>query len=84
MWLICIIHLMQMDQSKGITQDTLTLREKEILKLIAEGYSNSKIGTVLNISTRTVSTHRDNIRRKLHVNNVAGMVRYAFKFKLVE
>lgn len=73
-----------MEDSKEITRDKLTLREQEILKLIAEGYSNHKIGTVLNISTRTVSTHRDNIRRKLHVNNVAGMVRYAFRFKLVE
>lgn len=73
-----------MEDPKGITQDTLTTREQEILKLVAEGYSNHKIGTVLNISSRTVSTHRDNIRRKLHVNNVAGMVRYAFKFKLVE
>ena len=73
-----------MEYPKGITQDTLTSREQEILKLIVEGYSNLKIGTVLNISTRTVSTHRDNIRRKLRVNNVAGMVRYAFKFKLVE
>lgn len=73
-----------MEDPIGITQDTLTPREKEILKLIAEGYSNTNIGTVLNISARTVSTHRDNIRRKLRVNNIAGMVRYAFKFKLIK
>lgn len=73
-----------MEDPIGITQDTLTLREKEILKLVAEGYSNTNIGTVLNISARTVSTHRDNIRRKLRVNNIAGMVRYAFKFKLIK
>lgn len=73
-----------MEDPIGITEDILTIREKEILKLIAEGYSNTNIGTVLNISARTVSTHRDNIRRKLRVNNIAGMIRYAFKFKLVE
>lgn len=73
-----------MEDPTGITQDTLTLREKEILKLVAEGYSNTNIGTVLNISSRTVSTHRDNIRRKLRVNNVAGMIRYAFKFNLIK
>ena len=74
----------QMEDLKGITQDTLTAREREILKLIAEGYSNANIGTVLNISARTVSTHRDNMRRKLRVNNIAGMIRYAFKFKIIE
>lgn len=73
-----------MEDPEGISQDLLTLREIEILKLVAEGYSNTNIATILNISSRTVSTHRDNIRRKLRVNNVAGMIRYAFKFKLIK
>lgn len=64
--------------------DILTPRETEVLQLIARGYSNAKIGTILNISARTVSTHRDNLRRKLNVNNVAGLIHYAFKFNLFE
>jgi len=55
----------------------LTEREIEILKLIAEGYSNKEIGDKLFISHRTVDTHRTNLMRKLEVNNIAGLVRFA-------
>jgi len=62
----------------------LTRRETQILKLIAEGYSNIQIGKFLQISHRTVDTHRSNIRNKLGVNNLAGMIRFAFREKLIE
>ena len=55
----------------------LTTREIEILKLIAEGYSNKEIGDKLFISHRTVDTHRTNLMKKLDVNNVAGIIRFA-------
>lgn len=55
----------------------LTSREIEILKLIAEGYSNKEIGDKLFISHRTVDTHRTNLMKKLDVNNVAGIIRFA-------
>jgi len=64
--------------------NTLTNRETEILKLIAAGYSNTQIGKLLEISHRTVDTHRTNIRNKLGVNNLAGMIRYALKAKLID
>lgn len=57
----------------------LTDRETEILKLIAEGYSNKEIGEKLFISHRTVDTHRTNLMNKLEVNNIAGLIRYAIK-----
>lgn len=57
----------------------LTDREIEILKLIAEGYTNRKIGEKLFISHRTVDTHRTNMMKKLNVNNVAGLITYAIK-----
>ncbi len=57
----------------------LTEREIEILKLIAEGLSNKEIGEKLYISHRTVDTHRTNLMKKLEVNNIAGLIRYAIK-----
>ena len=59
--------------------EELTKREIEILKLIAEGYSNTEIGNMLYISHRTVDTHRTNIMRKLNVKNIAGLIKYAIQ-----
>ena len=61
----------------------LTVREVEILKLIADGYSNTKIGKFLGISHRTVDTHRTNIRNKIGVKNLAGMIRYALQANII-
>jgi DNA-binding NarL/FixJ family response regulator len=55
----------------------LTDREIEIIKLIAEGFSNKQIGEKLFISHRTVDTHRTNLMNKLNVHNVAGIVKFA-------
>jgi DNA-binding NarL/FixJ family response regulator len=63
----------QLDESV----EELTKREIEILKLIAEGYSNTEIGGILYISPRTVDTHRTNIMKKLNVKNIAGLIKYA-------
>lgn len=63
--------------------DELTDREMEILKLIAEGLSNTQIGDKLFISPRTVDTHRTNLMRKLNVSNIAGLIRIAYKNKLI-
>lgn len=63
---------------------SLTNREIEILKLIANGYSNTQIGKLLEISHRTVDTHRTNIRNKLGVSNLAGMIKYALQSKLID
>ncbi len=59
--------------------EELTKREIEILKLIAEGYSNTEIGGMLYISPRTVDTHRTNIMKKLNVKNIAGLIKYAIQ-----
>lgn len=61
----------------GNSDDNLTERETEILVLIAEGFSNKEIGEKLFISHRTVDTHRTNLMRKLEVNNIAGLIKYA-------
>ena len=62
----------------------ITKREKEILRLIAQEYSNPEIAKELFISIRTVDTHRRNLLDKLQVKNTAGLVKYAYKLGLVE
>lgn len=57
----------------------LTKREREILGLIADGFSNKEIGEKLFISHRTVDTHRTNLMKKLDVNNIAGLIGFAIK-----
>ncbi len=65
-------------------QVKLTNRESEILKLIAEEYSNPEIAEKLFISIRTVDTHRRNLLDKLQAKNTAGLVRYAMKHGIVD
>lgn len=57
----------------------LTLREKQILTMIADGKTSKQIGEAYYISQWTVNKHRSNIREKLGLNNISGMVRYAIK-----
>ena len=61
----------------------LTKREKEILKLIVEEYSNQQIADRLEISLRTVETHRFNLTQKLSVKNTAGLVKEAMRLGLI-
>lgn len=63
---------------------TLTEREKTILKYLAEGNSNKHVARALDISVRTVETHRRNIKSKLDVKTSAGLVRYAIESGLVD
>ncbi len=61
----------------------LTEREVQILQMIAEGNTNAQIADRLSISIRTVDTHRKNIMSKLNIHNVAGLVKYAIKHKII-
>lgn len=56
---------------------SLTVREREVLKYICEGKSNSEVAEILRISNRTVETHRANMMSKLNLKNTAELVRYA-------
>ena len=62
----------------------ITEREIEVLKLIADEYSNSEIAERLFISVRTVDTHRRNLLEKLGVKNTAGLVKYAIQNGLLD
>jgi DNA-binding NarL/FixJ family response regulator len=69
---------------KGDPDQLLSPRERTIVKLIAEGYSNKGVSGILNLSIKTTETHRAAAMRKLNVNSTAGLVRYAVRAKLVE
>ncbi|MDB4534486.1 response regulator transcription factor [Vicingaceae bacterium] len=78
---ILINSLMNKDSVEDSSE--LSKREVEILGLVADGLTNKVIGEMLNISSRTVETHRRNILDKLGVKNTAEMVRYAIENKIV-
>lgn len=62
----------------------LSSREIEVIKYIAEGYTNGEIAEFLHLSTHTVTTHRKNIMAKLGTKNTAGIVIYAVKTGLIQ
>jgi DNA-binding NarL/FixJ family response regulator len=61
----------------------LTSRQCEILQLIAEGYTTKDIAQRLDLSVSTVETHRTQIMQRLDIHDIAGLVRYAIRTKLV-
>ena len=63
--------------------DTLTAREKEVLKLLAEGNSVKEIAGDLDLSLKTVETHKFNLMRKLDIHNMAQLVQYAIQKKII-
>lgn len=63
--------------------ETLTQREKEILKLIAEGYKSTEIADILFISAKTVNKHRSNLMDKLNLHNVSALTAFAIEKGLV-
>jgi two-component system response regulator NreC len=65
------------------TFDMLTQREKEILKLIAEGYKNKEIANCLYVSVKTVDKHRTNLMKKLDLHNVSALTTFAIDKGLV-
>ncbi len=71
-------------QQSETTWESVTQREKEILKLLAEGYTNSEIADMLCISVKTVEKHRSNIMAKLDLHNVAQLTVLAIEKGLVE
>ena len=63
-------------------EDLLTNRQKETLRLLAQGFSNKQIAHQLNISVKTVDAHRASIMTRLRIHNLAGLVKYAIRIGL--
>jgi DNA-binding NarL/FixJ family response regulator len=62
----------------------LTPREEEVVKLIAEAFTNAQIASILHLSEKTVESHRANVLRKLGMRDRVELVRYAIRRGLVE
>jgi DNA-binding NarL/FixJ family response regulator len=65
-------------------EHSLTTREREIVRLLAEGQSNKEVAGHLGISIRTAETHRATLMRKLDINSLAALVRYAIRNNIIE
>jgi DNA-binding NarL/FixJ family response regulator len=63
--------------------DQLTPREREMLQMIGEGYTNSKMAEALGISVKTVERHRTNLMAKLNAHNLVELIRVAMKHGLI-
>jgi DNA-binding NarL/FixJ family response regulator len=64
--------------------EDLTEREREIVRLLAQAKSNKEVASALNISVRTVETHRAAIMRKLELNSIVQLVHYAIRKRLIQ
>lgn len=71
------------DDSSG-PAEPLTPREREVLKLIAEAFTNREIGAILHLAEKTVESHRANLMRKLGMRDRVELVRYAIRRGLIE
>lgn len=67
-----------------VQTEPLSSREREVLQLLAEGQSNKDISAALNLSIKTVETHRANIMHKLGLKNIADLVLYAVRNHMIE
>jgi DNA-binding NarL/FixJ family response regulator len=63
--------------------ERLSAREKQVLKLVAEGRTNNAIAQIMNVSVKTVEKHRSSLMAKLNVHDMAGLVRIAMKKGLI-
>jgi DNA-binding NarL/FixJ family response regulator len=73
-----------MDDDSSGPAEPLTLREREVLKLIAEAHTNRAIGELLHLAEKTVESHRANLLRKLGMRDRVELVRYAIRRGLIE
>jgi DNA-binding NarL/FixJ family response regulator len=64
--------------------DGLSPREREVLQLIAEGYTNKQIAEILSISIKTVQAHRNNLMQKLDLHDRGELIKYAIQKKIIE
>ncbi|MGA2881936.1 MAG: response regulator transcription factor [Bryobacteraceae bacterium] len=71
------------DPTQAAAALRLSTREREVLQLIAEGHAAKEIAHVLNISTRTVSFHRENIKRKLGLRSTSELTKHAIEQRLI-
>ena len=72
------------DLQQDDSTDRLSPREREVLQLIAEGYSSKQIAEILSISIKTVQAHRTNLMSKLDLHDRADLIKYAIQRKIID
>lgn len=72
------------DMQPGQDPAELTPRERQVLQLIAEGYTNKEIAGILSISVKTVQAHRGNLMQKLDLHDRGELIKYAIQKKIIE
>jgi two-component system response regulator NreC len=73
-------YVRRLQEGDGVSaQDVLTAREREVLQLIAEGYTNREIADLLHLSIKTVQNHRSNIMNKLDLHDRGELIKYAIQ-----
>jgi DNA-binding NarL/FixJ family response regulator len=77
-------YLERARQDLPVREDPLTPREQQVVKLVAEGYTNKRIAETLIISEKTVERHRANILEKLGMRDRVDLTRYAIRHGLIE
>ena len=68
---------------RATASPVLTKREREVLQLLAEGKTIKEIAFKLNVSIKTIYTHREKVMQKLKIDNVAGVIKYAMQTGLI-
>ncbi|MGE5467584.1 MAG: LuxR C-terminal-related transcriptional regulator [Ignavibacteria bacterium] len=82
--MIAVNDIMQdLESGAGTRGRALSQREIQVLQMLTDGRQTSEIADMLNLSVKTVSTHKTRLYQKLHVNSVAELVRYAVEHKLI-
>lgn len=72
------------DVQPADNSSNLTAREREVLQLIAEGYTNKQIAEILNLSIKTIQSHRANLMNKLDLHDRGELIKYAIQKKIIE
>jgi len=80
---LATLMMPQIEEVPENLANLLTPREREVLQLIAEGYTNSAIAEALTISVKTVEKHRSNLMSKLAVHDLPTLIRVAIKYGLI-
>lgn len=75
--------VVSVEQSLNLRRSNLTPREREVVRMIAEGNSARKIAGTLGLSVKTVEAHKFNLMRKLDIHNKAQLVTYAIQKRIV-
>ncbi len=70
------------DRSGASPLESLSKREREILKLVADGHSSAAIGEMLHLSPKTVDSYRSRLMQKLHISELAGLIKFAIQYGL--